>query len=106
PTCALPISGVGRGGLVAYPAGCLELAVADEAARMHHALGNPLAVEVADLFEEVVVLQRGRAAASHRPLRLVVADGMTLAVGQATVASASLRAVVHDALPVEVAPEH
>ena len=64
--------------LVADLAGRLELAVADEAARVHDALGDPLAVEVADLLEEVIVLQRRRAAAADRPLRLVVGDRVTL----------------------------
>src|SRR5690606_23088399 len=77
-----PGAGVPGGGLVADPAAGLELAVADEAARVHHALGDALAVEVADLLEEVVIFQRGRSAAAHGALGLVVVDRVALAVGQ------------------------
>jgi hypothetical protein len=46
------------------------------------ALRDPLAVEVGHLLEELVVLERGRAALADRPLVLVVVDRMALAVGQ------------------------
>jgi hypothetical protein len=49
---------------------------------MDHALGDALAVEVADLLEEVIVLERRRTTAADRPLRLVVLDGMPLPGGQ------------------------
>ena len=49
---------------------------------MDDALGNALAIEVTDLLEELVVLERGRSAVADRALVLVVADGVTLAVGQ------------------------
>jgi hypothetical protein len=49
---------------------------------MHDPLGNPLAVEVGDLLEEMVVLQRGRAAAADGALGLVVDDRMPLPIGQ------------------------
>jgi hypothetical protein len=45
--------------------------------------GNPLAIEVRHLLEELVVLERRRAAIAHRALVLVVEDGMPLAGGQA-----------------------
>jgi hypothetical protein len=57
-----------RRGLVANRAGRLELPVADEAARVHDPLRDALAVEVADLLEEVIVLERRRAAAADRAL--------------------------------------
>ena len=74
---------VGRGRLVADRAVRLEHAVRHEAARVDDALGDPLAVEVADLLEEVVVLERRRPATAHRPLVLVVDDGMALPRRQA-----------------------
>ena len=72
--------------LVADHARRFELAVADEPARVHDPLRDALAIEVADLFEEVVVLQRGGPAAAHRPLRLVVRDRMSLPRRQRLVA--------------------
>ena len=71
--------------LVADLAGRLELAVGDEAARVHDALRDPLAVEVADLLEEVVVLERRRAAAADGPLRLVVGHRVALTCRQGLV---------------------
>ena len=68
--------------LVADLAGGLELAVADEAAGVHDPLGDALAVEVGDLLEEVVVLQRGRTAAADGALGLVVGDRVALPGGQ------------------------
>ncbi len=49
---------------------------------MHHALRDALAVEVADLLEELVVLERRRSARPDRALVLVVVDRMPLTVGQ------------------------
>jgi hypothetical protein len=46
---------------------------------MHDALGDSLAVEVADLLEELVVLERRRPAIADRALVLVVVDRMSLA---------------------------
>ncbi len=102
-------AGVFRGRLVAYLSGGVELAIADEAARMHHALGNALAVEMSDLFQELIVFQRRRTAAADGSLRLVVADRMALPVGQDAIIRAGRHAVlamrpmllVHDpSLPV------
>src|SRR5690606_11870958 len=80
-------AGVFRSRLIADFSGCLELAVADEAARMHHALGDALAVEMADLLEELIILERRRSARAHRALRLVVGDLMPLAVGKSAPAA-------------------
>jgi hypothetical protein len=71
-----------RRGLLADLPGGFELAIAHEAPGVHDALGNALAVEVADLLEEVVVLERGRTATPDGPLRLVVGDRMALSRGQ------------------------
>ena len=49
---------------------------------MHDPLGDALAIEVADLLEELVVLERRRPAVADRALILVVRDGVALAVGQ------------------------
>jgi hypothetical protein len=49
---------------------------------VHDTLGDALAIEVADLLEELVVLERGRPTVADGALVLVVADGVTLAVGQ------------------------
>src|SRR5205823_6233141 len=52
----------------------LEVAVGASAAGMYDPLGDPLAVEVGDLFEEVVVFEDGRAALADGPIVLVVVD--------------------------------
>ncbi len=52
------------------------------AAGVHHALGDPLAVEMADLLEELVVLEHQRAAVADRAGVLVVVDRVALARGQ------------------------
>src|SRR5690606_7673525 len=91
--------GVLRGGLVADLPRRLELAVAGEAARMDHPFGDALAVEVADLLQELVVLQRRRAAAADGALRLVVADRMALAVGQRAVPASMLVVAAHGMRP-------
>src|SRR3954453_16691424 len=57
----------------------LEGAEGGEAASVDHALGDALAVEVGHLLEELVVLERRGTALTHRPLVLVVGDGMALA---------------------------
>jgi len=51
-------------------------------ARVHDALGDPLPIEVADLLEELVVLERRGAACSDRPLVLVVMYRMALPGGE------------------------
>ncbi len=70
------------GGFVADLAIGLEIAVGAGAARMDHAFGDAFAVEVGDLFDELVVLERSRAALTDGAQRLVVAHGMALARGQ------------------------
>jgi len=49
---------------------------------VHDALGDALAIEVADLLEELVVLERRRPALADRALVLVVRDRVALAVGE------------------------
>ena len=49
---------------------------------MDDPLGNALTVEMGDLLEELIVLQRGRAPAAYGALGLIVGDGMTLPVRQ------------------------
>ena len=49
---------------------------------MHDALGDALAIEVADLLEELVVLEGGGAAVANGALVLVIRDGVALAVGE------------------------
>ena len=75
-------AGVLRDRLVADRAVRLEVAVGDDAAGVDDALGDALAVEVADLLEELVVLQRRRPAGADGALVLVVVDRVALAVGQ------------------------
>ena len=60
----------------------LEVAVRRGAAGVDDALGHALAVEVADLLQELVVLQRGRATGADGALVLVVVDRVPLPVGQ------------------------
>ena len=67
-----------RDRLVADRAVRLEIAVRAGAARMHDALGDALAVEVGDLLQEMVILQRRRAAIADGPVVLVVVDWMSL----------------------------
>ena len=71
-----------RDGLVAPGAVGLEVAIRGGPARVHDALGDALAIDVADLLEELVVLERRRAAVADRALVLVVRDRVALAVGQ------------------------
>jgi len=75
-------AGVGGDGLVADGAVGLEVAERGGATGVHHPLGHALAVEVADLLQELVVLQGGRTAGADRALVLVVVDGVALTVGQ------------------------
>ena len=75
-------AGVLRDRLVADRAVGLEVAVRGHAAGVHDALGDALAVEVADLLEELVVLQRRGAPGADRALVLVVVDRVALTVGQ------------------------
>jgi hypothetical protein len=49
---------------------------------VHDALRDPLAVEVADLLEELVVLERRRSARPDGARVLVVVDRVALTVGQ------------------------
>ena len=86
-----------RDRLVAALAGRLEDAERGRAAGVDDALGDPLAIEVADLLDEVVVLERRRAARADRALVLVVGDRVALAGGQfpaVVVAHAALRSSV------------
>ncbi|GMA86039.1 hypothetical protein GCM10025868_12890 [Angustibacter aerolatus] len=75
-------SGVLRDRLVADRAVGLEVPEGGGAAGVHDALGDALAVEVADLLEELVVLERRRAASADGALVLVVVHRVTLAVGE------------------------
>jgi hypothetical protein len=75
-----------RGRFVADLPRRLELAVADEPARVHDALGNAFAVEMRDLFQEMIVLERRRSAAADSALRLIVDDGVSLSRGEAAIA--------------------
>jgi hypothetical protein len=69
-------------GLLAHAAVGLEVAVGPGAASMHDTLGDPLTVKVADLLEEVVVLEDRRSAIAHRAVVLVVQDRVPLARGE------------------------
>src|SRR5690606_6444973 len=60
----------------------LEVAEGGDAAGVHDAFGDAFPVEVADLLQELVVLQRGGAAGADRALVLVVVDRVALAVGE------------------------
>src|SRR5690625_876366 len=68
--------------LVAPLAVGLEVAVRGRASRVHHPLGDAFPVEVADLLQELVVLQRGGPTLTDRSLALVVVDRVALTVGQ------------------------
>lgn len=61
---------------VAPAAVSLEIAVCQDAPGVHDTLGDALPVEVADLLQELVVLQRGGAPGTDRALVLVVVDRM------------------------------
>ena len=52
----------------------LEVAVGGRAARMHHALGNPLVIEVGDLLAEDEVLEQRRPALAGLQRVLIVVD--------------------------------
>jgi hypothetical protein len=71
-----------RGRLVPDLAGRREVPVGECSAGVHHPLRDALAVEVADLLQELVVLQRRRPTSAHRALVLVVVDRVALSVGQ------------------------
>ncbi len=77
-----PCPGVPRDRLVADGAVSREGAVGEDTTGVHHTLGDALAVEVADLLEEVVVLQGRRTTGSDGALVLVVVDGVSLTGGQ------------------------
>jgi len=62
-------------GLVAPRARSLEVAVGGHPAGVHHSLGDALTVEVADLLEELVVLQRRRPSRADGALVLAVGTG-------------------------------
>ena len=72
-------AGVLGGRLVADLAIGLETAVRAGAAGMHDALGDPLTVEMGDLLDELIVLERRRSALADRADALVVGDRMALA---------------------------
>ncbi len=59
-----------------------ERAVGGRALGVHHALGNPLAVEVRHLLDEVVVGEQHRAAHARGEAVLVVGDGIAAGGGQ------------------------
>src|SRR5665811_2293748 len=75
-------AGVRAGGIVTDGAVCLELTMGDSATRVHDALRHALAVEVADLFEVLVVFERARPAVADRAHVLVVVDRVSLTGGQ------------------------
>ncbi len=52
------------------------------ATRVHDAFGDALAIEVRDLLDERIVLERRGAAFAHGAEALVVGDWMTLTSGQ------------------------
>src|SRR5690606_4395170 len=64
-----------RDGFIAPFPGGFEISVGDETARVHHSFRNAFSIEMADLFEELIVLQRRGSAWAHRPLILVVVYG-------------------------------
>ena len=64
--------------LVADFARRLKIAMRRHTARMHHTLRNPLPVEMRDLFQKMVVLQRRWSAIAHRPQILVVINRVPL----------------------------
>ena len=93
-------AGVAGCRLVADLTGGLEFAIGDEAARMDDAFGNALAVEMRDLFKELVVLKRCRATRANSALALVVGDGVPLPVCERALVLPRSRAVVlHHRLP-------
>lgn len=55
-----------------------EIAMSTGAAGMHDAFGNALAIEMRDLFDELIILERRRAALADGAQTLVVGDWMTL----------------------------
>ena len=71
--------GVFAGRLIADLTVGLEITVGAGAARMDHALGNPLAVEMGDLLDELIVFECRGSALADRAHRLVVANRVPLA---------------------------
>jgi hypothetical protein len=68
---------------------------------VHDALRDALAIEVADLLEELVVLEGGGAAVADRARVLVVRDRVALAVGQrAAVVSDGVSVLVVAGIPL------
>ena len=67
---------------VAAPAVGLEVAERGGATGVNDPLRDALAIEVADLLEELIVLERRRPARADAALVLVVVDGVALAVRQ------------------------
>jgi hypothetical protein len=49
---------------------------------VHHPLGDPLTVEMADLLQELVIFQSGGSACPDRALVLIVVDRVALPVRQ------------------------
>src|SRR6266849_3468000 len=59
-----------------------EVAVRASTARVHHPLGNAFAIEMRDLFQEVVVLEHRWTSVANGAIVLVVVDGMALSGSQ------------------------
>src|SRR5260370_23242607 len=68
--------------LVANRASRFEVAVRASTARVHHPLGDAFAIEMRDLFQEVVVLENRRTSVADGAIILVVVDGMALSGSQ------------------------
>jgi hypothetical protein len=74
-----------------------EITVRHEPAGVDHPLRDPLAIEVADLLEEMIILERGGTAVADGPLRLVIGDRMALPGGQCLIVV--VRLLRHRAAP-------
>src|SRR4029450_13704142 len=71
-------AGILRGRRITNRAIRLEGAVRHKPARVDGHLGNALAVEVADLLQNMVIPQRRRSTLTHRALVLIIKDRMAL----------------------------
>lgn len=67
------------------PVASTSLTAGYEAPRVYDPLWGAFTVEVADLFEKLIIFQRRRATVAHRARGLVIGDGMALARGQGNV---------------------
>src|SRR5690606_34969170 len=92
--------------LVADGAVGLKVTVSAGTPGVHHPLRNPLPVEVADLLDEVVILERGRPARANRALVLVVINRVALPGRQFGLLARVLRRGMACALPVRHAVAH